>query len=122
MSVRIDTWVWAVRIYKTRSVATQACRAGHVKLNGAAVKPAATVVPGDTVRAWVHHRERILEVTDTPKKRVGAPVAATCYIDHSPPPVPKEVMASIPRRDPGAGRPTKKERRQLDRLRGDAKR
>jgi len=51
-------------------------------------------------------------------KRVGAPIAATAYIDHSPPPPPKEILAALPRRDRGAGRPTKKERRELDRLRG----
>lgn len=117
-AVRIDVWVWAVRIFKTRSDAATAVRAGHVKLNGHAVKPAQQVVPGDRVRVWVNHRELDLEVTGTVRKRVGAPIARTCYIDHSPPPPPKEVMASLPRRDRGAGRPTKRERRELDRLRG----
>lgn len=117
-AVRIDVWVWAVRIFKTRSDAATAVRAGHVKLNGHAVKPAQQVVPGDRVRVWISHRELDLEVTGTVCKRVGAPVARTCYIDHSPPPPPKEVLASLPRRDRGAGRPTKRERRELDRLRG----
>lgn len=115
---RIDQWVWAVRLLPTRSAATAACRAGHVKLNGEPVKPATTVVPGDTVRVWAHHREWIVEVVDTPVKRVGAPIARTCYVDHSPPMPPKEVLASLPVRDRGAGRPTKKDRRALDRLRG----
>lgn len=120
--VRIDVWVWAVRIFKTRSDAAAAVRAGHVKLNGVAVKPAQQVVPGDRVRVWVNHRELQLEVTATVRKRVGAPVARTCYVDHSPPPPPKEIMASLPRRDRGAGRPTKRERRELDRLRGRSSR
>lgn len=115
---RIDAWVWSVRLYKTRSAAAEACRAGHVKLNDAAVKPAQTVVEGDRVRAWVNHREHIVEVVETVSKRVGAARARQCYIDHSPPPPPKEILASIPRRDRGAGRPTKRERRQLDQLRG----
>jgi len=117
-AVRIDVWVWAVRVFKTRSAAATAVRAGHVKLNGASVKPAQQVVPGDRVRVWVNHRELHLEVVDTSRKRVGAPVARTCYIDHSPPPPPKEILASLPQRDRGAGRPTKRERRELDRLRG----
>ncbi|AKK09187.1 RNA-binding S4 domain-containing protein [Corynebacterium testudinoris] len=116
--VRIDAWVWAVRIFKTRSDAAAAVRAGHVKLNGVAVKPAQQVVPGDRVRIWVNHRELDLEVAATVRKRVGAPVARTCYVDHSPPPPPKEILASQPRRDRGAGRPTKRERREIDRLRG----
>lgn len=116
--VRIDVWVWAVRLFKTRGDAAEAVRAGHVKLNGAAVKPAAQVVPGDRVRVWKDHREYDLEVLATVRKRVGAPVARTCYADHSPPPPPKEVLASIPVRDRGAGRPTKKDRRDLDRFRG----
>ncbi len=116
--VRIDVWVWAVRLFKTRGIAADAVRAGHVKLNGASVKPAAQVVPGDTVRVWKDHREMTLEVLATVRKRVGAPVARCCYADHSPPPPPKEVLASMPVRDRGAGRPTKKERRELDRLHG----
>ncbi|WP_257158508.1 RNA-binding S4 domain-containing protein [Corynebacterium cystitidis] len=116
--VRIDVWTWAVRIFKTRSDAAQAVRAGHVKLNGGAVKPAAQVVPGDRVQVWKDHRNFDFEVTATVRKRVGAPIARTCYVDHSPPPPPKEIIASMPRRDRGAGRPTKRERRQLDKLRG----
>lgn len=118
LPVRIDVWVWAVRIFKTRSDAATAVRAGHVKLNGSATKPAQQVVPGDRMRVWVNHRELDLEVLATVRKRVGAPVARTCYVDHSPPPPPKEILASQPRRDRGAGRPTKRERRELDRLRG----
>ncbi|MDO5029597.1 MAG: RNA-binding S4 domain-containing protein [Corynebacterium sp.] len=116
--VRIDAWIWAVRLLKTRALAAEACRGGHVKINDEAVKPAALVVPGDKVRLWANHREYIVEVTRTVKKRVGAPVARQCYIDHSPPPPAPEIAASMPRRDRGAGRPTKRERRQLDRLRG----
>lgn len=116
--VRIDAWVWAVRLVKTRSAAGEACKAGHVKLNGMAVKPSQQVVPGDRVRVWVDHREHEVEVVSTIRKRVGAPIARTCYVDHSPPPPPKEIIASIPRRDRGAGRPTKRERRDIDRLMG----
>lgn len=116
--VRIDVWVWAVRIFKTRSEAAAAVRAGHVKLNGESTKPAQHVVPGDTVRVWKDHRELKYEVVATLRKRAGAPIARTCYIDHSPPPPPKEILASMPRRDRGAGRPTKRDRRELDRLRG----
>ena len=117
-TARIDAWVWSVRLFKTRSAAAAACKAGHVKLNDATVKPGQTVAVGDRVRAWVNHREYVYEVTDLVTKRVGAPRARECYIDHSPPPPSKEILASIPRRDRGAGRPTKRERRQLDKLRG----
>lgn len=117
-SVRIDAWVWAVRLCKTRSLAAEACKAGHIKLNGVAVKPSQQVVPGDHVRVWVDHREKRVEVTQLIRKRVGAAVARECYIDHSPPPPPKELLASMPKRDRGAGRPTKKERRETDRLLG----
>ncbi|AIG64403.1 tRNA synthetase RNA-binding protein [Corynebacterium atypicum] len=116
--MRIDVWVWAVRLIKTRSAAGAACRAGHVKLNGASVKPAQQVVPGDRVRVWANHREVDVEVTATVRTRVSAAVARTCYHDHTPPPAPKEVLATLPVRERGSGRPTKKERRQLDRLRG----
>jgi len=119
-AARIDAWVWSVRLYKTRSAAAEACRAGHVKLNDVTVKPAQSVAVGDTVRAWANHREHVYEVTELVSKRVGAPRARLCYIDHSPPPPSKELLASLPQRDRGAGRPTKKERRETDRLRGRA--
>lgn len=116
--VRIDVWVWAVRLLKTRSLSAQARKAGHIKLNGVAVKPSQLVTPGDRIRVWADHRERDVEVVSTVRKRVGAAIAQACYIDHSPPPPPKEILLSMPRRDKGAGRPTKKERRDIDRLRG----
>lgn len=120
-AVRIDVWLWAVRIFKTRSQAAEAVRAGHVKMDGKAVKPAAQVVPGETVRVWKDHRELILEVAATVSKRVGAPIARSCYIDHSPLPPPRELFAAPPVRDRGTGRPTKKGRRETDRLLGRRK-
>lgn len=116
-SVRVDLWLWAVRLYKTRSESTEACKAGHVKVNGAAAKPATKVHPGDRVEAHAHKRDRIFEVVALLDKRVGAAVAAECLVDHSPPPPAKEEFVPIFHRDPGAGRPTKRDRRTLDRFR-----
>ena len=117
-STRVDRWLWAVRLYKTRADATDACRGGHVKVNGAAAKAATTVRVGDRVEAFVHDRQRILEVAEVIDKRVGAAVAATCVVDHSPPPPPREErLEPMFRRDVGTGRPTKRDRRALDRFR-----
>ena len=116
-AVRVDKWLWAVRFYKTRSDATDACRAGHVRVNDTNAKPATLVKPGDTVRALNLSGEHIVEVTGLLEKRVGAPVAAACYVDHTPPAAPAEDRALNFARDRGTGRPTKRERRQLDRLR-----
>lgn len=120
MGTRVDSWIWGIRLTKTRSAAGAACRAGHVQVNGVTAKSATTVAVGDEVRVRLDGRERIVEVTKLISKRTSAPLAAECYIDRSPPPPPCEVIASIPRRDPGAGRPTKRERRQIDKLRGSA--
>ena len=118
-SVRVDQWLWGVRLYKTRSLATDACRGGHVRVNGAPAKAATAVRVGDRVEANVHGRERILEVVRLVEKRVGAPVAAECLIDHSPPPPPaEERVMPLFTRDAGAGRPTKRDRRDINRLRG----
>jgi ribosome-associated heat shock protein Hsp15 len=117
-TVRVDSWIWSVRLTKTRSLAASACRGGHVRVNGERVKPAHVVRPGDEVR--LHHagRERIVVVARVVRKRVGAAVAAECFIDNSPPPPPREEVAVVGVRDRGAGRPTKRERRDLERLRG----
>ncbi|MFG3496712.1 RNA-binding S4 domain-containing protein [Streptomyces sp. NPDC047886] len=117
-TVRVDSWIWAVRLTKTRSQAASACRAGHVRVNGDRAKPAQPVKPGDEVRLFHAGRERIVEVKRTLAKRVGPPVAAEAYIDNSPPPPPREHVAVAGVRDRGAGRPTKRERRELDQLRG----
>ncbi len=117
-TARVDAWVWAVRLFKTRSAAAAACRAGHVRVNGVAVKPAHSVRPGDEIRLRAGGLERIVIVEQLVVKRVGAPIAATCYIDNSPPPPPPEILAAQPRRERGTGRPTKRERRDTDRLQG----
>ena len=113
--VRVDSWLWAIRIYKTRSAATTACRAGHVRVGGERTKAAQTVKPGDEVRVRMSGFDRILIVKQTLSKRVGAPVAVTAYEDRTP---PREPSAMLAMRDRGAGRPTKRERREIDRLRG----
>ena len=115
-SVRVDTWLWAVRLYKTRSAATAACRGGHVQVNKHAAKSSSTVKVGDRVEAMVD-RPRILEVVALIDKRVGAPVAATCLVDHSAPPPPRDRTVPVFVRERGAGRPTKRERREIDRFR-----
>jgi ribosome-associated heat shock protein Hsp15 len=69
-TVRVDAWLWAIRAYKTRSAATAACRAGHVRLNGNPVKASQPVVPGDTLRVRQPGYERILEVRRLIAKRV----------------------------------------------------
>lgn len=116
-SVRLDVWLWSVRVFKTRAAATTACRAGHVRLNQAPVKASQAVRVGDTVVVRRPGWQQVLEVRKLLLKRVGAPVARECYNDLSEPP-PPQIRAAVPRRDPGAGRPTKKDRRKLDELRG----
>ncbi|KQZ08069.1 RNA-binding S4 domain-containing protein [Agromyces fucosus] len=116
--VRVDAWLWAVRQFKTRSAATAACRAGHVRVNGERAKAAQSVRPGDEVRVRVDGFDRMLVVRQTLVKRVSATVAATAVDDRTPPPPPRETVAIVATRDRGAGRPTKRERRDLERLRG----
>jgi ribosome-associated heat shock protein Hsp15 len=112
-SARLDRWLWSVRLAKTRSDAAGACRGGHVRVNDRPAKPATTVHPGDRVRARVYEETRIVEIVKVIDKRVGAPDAQACYVDHTPPPLPRSVFAV---RDRGTGRPTKRERRALEQL------
>ena len=115
---RIDRYLAAVRLVKTRPIASQLCEGGHVRVNGRVAKPSTKVRVGDRVEARIADRDRIIEVVRVIETRVGAPVASTCYIDHSPPPPEREELGPNFVRDRGAGRPTKRDRRQLDRLRG----
>jgi ribosome-associated heat shock protein Hsp15 len=108
--------VWAIRLYKTRADATDACRGGHIKVNGTTAKPATNVVVGDRIHARVHGVDRELEVVQIIDKRVGAPIAATCYHDHTPPPTEQDRLM-VAERNRGAGRPTKRDRREIDRWR-----
>ena len=116
-TTRVDRWVWAVRLYKTRSAATNACNGGHVRVNGKPAKPATKVKVGDRIEARVDHRDRVLEIVRVIEKRVGAPAAAECIVDHSPPAPARNLAPPTFARDRGAGRPTKRDRRDLDRHR-----
>jgi ribosome-associated heat shock protein Hsp15 len=119
-SVRVDAWVWAIRLFPTRSAAKAACTASHVKVNGANAKPAHPLHVGDTVRALTPGGERIVVVTGLIDKRTSAALAVQKYEDHSPPPPPKEQRIQVAVRERGAGRPTKRDRRRTERLRGRA--
>lgn len=114
-STRVDRWLWSVRLVKTRPDAADACRGGHVRVNGRPAKPATMVSPGDEVRALVGQTTRVVEVVRVIPKRVGAADAATCFLDRTPKPEPTETVVAV--RDRGAGRPTKRDRRRVDRLR-----
>ena len=121
-AVRVDTWLWAIRQLKSRSQATAAVRAGHVRVNGEPVKAAYKVRVGDealagqTLRLCAEGFDRILGVTLLLNKRVSYPQARTAYDDRTPERPRVHIPVAI--REKGSGRPTKKERRELDRLRG----
>ena len=116
--MRIDVWLWAVRVVRTRATATAACRGGHVRVNDRAVKPATPLRVGDRVEVHVAERDRVLEVVRLIDKRVSAPTAAECLVDRSQPRPAREYEPPLFPRDRGAGRPTKRDRRRLDQLRG----
>ncbi len=112
-SSRLDRWLWSVRLTKTRPDAAAACRGGHVRVNDKPAKPATPVQPGDRIRARVNDVTRTVEVVRVLPRRTSPSDAVTCFVDHTPPP-PPETELPIARRERGAGRPTKKERRILD--------
>ncbi|MEO8527570.1 MAG: RNA-binding S4 domain-containing protein [Pseudolysinimonas sp.] len=116
MTDRVDAWIWAVRLVKTRSAGGAMCKAGHVRINGERVKPAQSVKIGDEVRLRTGGDERIVLVRQILAKRVGAPQAAVAYDDLTPPPPPKEERVVVAARDRGAGRPTKRDRRKIEEL------
>ena len=114
---RLDTWLHAVRLFKTRSLAAQAIRASHVRVDGAVVKPSTLVRAGHRISIRRPGLSLEYVVRRALTKRVGAPIARSAYTDVSPPP-PAHVFAAPIVRERGSGRPTKKQRREIDRLRG----
>ena len=118
-TIRVDKWLWAARVFKTRSLAAQACDGGKVDVNHQAVKPAKALRPGDLIHVTLPHgRRRVLKVSALDDRRGPPALARTLYEDLTPPEPPRPRWAPPPMRLPGAGRPTKRERRQLDHLRG----
>jgi len=121
--LRIDKYLWAIRVFKTRSLAADACKAGRVKLNGQRIKPSTVVHVGDTYDIQKGIEKKVVRVTGLLDKRVDAKTAAAYYEDLTPPEETyafKRVFdAPVLRRDPGTGRPTKKERREIDGLQHD---
>lgn len=116
--VRLDQWLTAARIFKSRSLAQQACEAGHVSVNDIVAKCSRPVRVGDHVVARSPRGQLTLEVIALLKKRQSAPIARLLYEDHSPP-VVREPHAMYAVRERGAGRPTKQDRREIMRLRGE---
>jgi ribosome-associated heat shock protein Hsp15 len=112
---RLDKWLWFTRMLKSRTLAADLVSAGKVRVNGERVtKPSHVVKPGDTLTFVLHERPRVLEVLAGGDRRGPAPDAQTLYKDLSPPPQPRAVAPSQAQRDAGSGRPTKRDRRDLD--------
>ena len=115
--VRIDKWLWAARFFKSRTLAAAACNGGKVHVNGDSAEPSKTVRPGDLLRVTLPRSRRIVRVSALAERRGGASDAAVLYDDLTPPPPPREARPAPPAyRPPGTGRPTKRERRRIDRL------
>ena len=121
-ALRLDKWLWHARFLKTRSLAAKHVAAEGVRVNGTrSVKPATSVKPGDVLTFALGPHVRTIKVLGTGLRRGPAPEAQALYEDLAPPPPrrPAEAPqdAAAPKRDPGAGRPTGRDRRALDRLR-----
>lgn len=123
--VRVDKWLWSVRIFKSRTIASNACKTGKVKVNDKVVKPSTTIEYEDLVEVKKNGFNFQFKVIDLIQKRVGAPIAQTCYEDLTP----EEELNKYKdwyvgkglteRREKGAGRPTKKERRNIEQFKED---
>ena len=121
IKVRIDKWLWSIRIFKSRTLATDACKSGKIKIGEAQVKPSYLLAGNETItvkKDGFNFQFRALTLIE---KRVGAPIAITCYEDVTPEEERNKYNAwflnatpSAERREKGAGRPTKRERREID--------
>ena len=122
--VRIDKYLWSIRIFKTRSLASKACAAGRVKIDGRSIKASYSPKIGETITIQKGQEKKVVKVQQLIANRVNATLASMCYVDLSPPPMAitkkmDSVFYDVPvaPREKGTGRPTKKERRTLDKYR-----
>ena len=118
---RIDKWLWSIRIYKSRSIATEACKSGRVKIDGKSVKPSYIIEEGQMISVNKREKKWVVKCLKVIEKRVSAEIAQTCYEDQSPPEQPRTKLGAFfyttsETRDKGVGRPTKRERRTLDKF------
>lgn len=122
-SVRIDKWLWAARLFKTRAIAVEACKGGKVKIDQQAVKPSREVKTGELITVQQEQLHKTVEVLNLIKNRVSAKQLDEVYIDRTPAEEYEriELMRQFKTeyRDRGAGRPTKKDRRIIDKLKTD---
>lgn len=123
--IRVDKWLWSVRIFKTRTMATKACKNGRVKVNQKLAKPSMPVEIDDYLEVKKNGFNFEFKVVELIKKRVGAPIARQCYEDLTPEEELNKFKdwyvgkANSEFREKGAGRPTKKERRLIDDFKDD---
>ncbi len=125
MAARIDKWLWAVRIFKSRTISGDSCKSGKVRINDKRAKPASEVKINDHIQVKKNGFQLQFKVLDVIQKRVGAPIAVTCYNDITPEEELRKyenwfVGKARPEiREKGEGRPTKKQRRELDGFKDD---
>lgn len=117
-TARLDKWLWAVRLFRTRSLATEACRAGDVTIDDRPLKPARDVRPGETLHVRQGVMRRTVVVLGVPPSRVGAARVPEFLEDRTPPEerqkVKEQAVQHLLARERGSGRPTKRERRDLE--------
>ncbi|MBP5547969.1 MAG: RNA-binding S4 domain-containing protein [Bacteroidales bacterium] len=116
--IRIDKYLWAVRLFKTRSIATEACRAGRVKMNGLPIKPSHEINVGEIYELNIDQTHRTVQVKELLGNRVGAKLVENYLIDLTPAEEYERIQMarqySFEKRDRGAGRPTKRDRREIE--------
>lgn len=123
--IRIDKWLWTVRIFKSRSIATQACKSGKIKVNGSKCKPARSVVVNDLISVDKKGLKLEFKIIELLKSRVGYSIAKDCYEDLSSLEEREKFRAFHGRRlsgedrEIGLGRPTKRDRRELEDFKND---
>lgn len=116
--IRIDKYLWAIRLYKTRSLATEACRCGHVRMNGMPLKPSHEIKVGEVYELSIEQLHKVVQVKQLLGNRVGAKLLENYMVDLTPKEEYERIQLirqyAFEKRDRGAGRPTKRQRRDIE--------